>query len=73
MDNVDRADEETRLMLQIHLANQRAKSAAVFTPPSEVRYCIDCGEPIPVERLQAMPNAVRCVACQTEHERNAQH
>lgn len=30
--------------------------------------CEDCGDPIPEKRLQAVPHATRCVACQTDHE-----
>lgn len=30
--------------------------------------CIDCGEPIPVARLTAQPEAARCIACQTRFE-----
>jgi DnaK suppressor protein len=31
--------------------------------------CDDCGDSIPVERLQALPNARLCVDCQTARER----
>ena len=31
--------------------------------------CEDCGEGIPPERLEFMPEATLCVACQTRHER----
>ena len=31
--------------------------------------CEDCGEGIPAERLEFMPEATLCVACQTRHER----
>ena len=31
--------------------------------------CIDCGSPIPYERLAAYPAATRCVACQESVER----
>lgn len=31
--------------------------------------CISCGREIPFERLQAHPGALRCVECQTMHER----
>jgi DnaK suppressor protein len=36
----------------------------------EGRYgeCIGCGQPIPLERLQASPEAERCVPCQTQQE-----
>ena len=33
-----------------------------------VRCCLDCEEPIPEERLEARPDAVRCVECQTMNE-----
>ena len=31
--------------------------------------CTDCNLPIPVERLEAKPNASRCIYCQTMFER----
>jgi RNA polymerase-binding protein DksA len=31
--------------------------------------CIDCGRDIPFERLQAQPGALRCIDCQSLHER----
>ena len=30
--------------------------------------CSHCGEPIPVERLKAMPAAERCAPCQAQYE-----
>ncbi len=30
--------------------------------------CADCDEPIPLARLQAKPQAIRCVACQRRAE-----
>ena len=30
--------------------------------------CIDCGQPIPFERLKAQPSALRCIVCQTRFE-----
>ena len=30
--------------------------------------CADCGKRIPAARLQAKPEAKRCVACQSEYE-----
>jgi RNA polymerase-binding transcription factor DksA len=30
--------------------------------------CVDCGREIPAERLEAMPEAVRCVECQRRLE-----
>lgn len=33
--------------------------------------CAACGEPIPALRLQALPAAAFCLACQAAHERRA--
>jgi DnaK suppressor protein len=33
--------------------------------------CIDCQARIPFERLRAEPQALRCVACESVHERRA--
>jgi RNA polymerase-binding transcription factor DksA len=30
--------------------------------------CVDCGEPIPVQRLLVQPAARRCAGCQAQHE-----
>lgn len=41
-------------------------------PPLEVngqRLCLDCDGPLSRARMQANPNAVRCVECQTDHDR----
>jgi DnaK suppressor protein len=32
--------------------------------------CIDCQSTIPFERLQLEPQTLRCITCQTIHERN---
>lgn len=31
-------------------------------------YCLDCDEPIALPRLQAYPDAERCIECQTDAE-----
>lgn len=31
--------------------------------------CADCGQPIPYVRLNIEPQATRCVACESRHER----
>ena len=31
--------------------------------------CVDCGKPVPEGRLEARPEASRCVACQAKHDR----
>ena len=34
--------------------------------------CIACGRDIELDRLIAHPTAMRCLACQTEHERHGE-
>jgi len=31
--------------------------------------CVDCGRDIGFERLRAAPTAIRCIGCQTRHEK----
>jgi RNA polymerase-binding transcription factor DksA len=32
--------------------------------------CVDCGKPVPEGRLEARPDAARCVACQAEYDKS---
>ncbi|QOF68969.1 TraR/DksA C4-type zinc finger protein [Actinobacillus sp. GY-402] len=32
------------------------------------RDCVECGLPIPPQRLRAVPLAVRCISCQQDFE-----
>ena len=56
------------------LERQAAISAALRRPAETPRMdggvivCLECGEPIPLARLLAVPHAVRCVACQHEED-----
>jgi RNA polymerase-binding transcription factor DksA len=59
-------DETTEMMLaneaeNVELALQRLASG-------DYGKCIDCGKDIPRERLEAMPEAVRCVEDQARYE-----
>lgn len=63
----DQELDETTLMLldeeasQVELALQRLASG-------EYGRCIDCGKEIPRERLEAIPEAVRCLEDQARYE-----
>ena len=52
LDDQGRADIE-----RIEIALRRAE-AGVFG------VCIDCDDEIPIERLRAMPSALRCIGCE---------
>lgn len=63
MDNVDRGNEYATQMVDQGVANR-------------VRYhgisrheCIDCDEPIPEARRQAIAGCTRCTDCQNIHDR----
>jgi RNA polymerase-binding transcription factor DksA len=54
------------------LARHRENSVQRENPDEDAygRYCLDCGDTIPVERVQAI-NAVRCVSCAQRRERQS--
>jgi DnaK suppressor protein len=66
-------------MLQAIASNRNANHSALLARvrralekledgPDDFGVCEDCGDPIPWGRLQAMPFAERCVACQAQQD-----
>jgi DnaK suppressor protein len=51
-------------------ANEASDVEAALLRLDENRYgdCMDCGEPIPLQRLLVQPAAARCAACQSAFE-----
>jgi len=68
-DPIDQA-QDLALMFQ-EQTRQRILAGIKKTPPIPTagRDCADCGDPIPMERLQARPGAARCIDCQERKER----
>ena len=64
MDITDQASDREMADREFALAAQRA---ALPTGRS-ASHCLDCGEPIPDGRQQAMPGVTLCVECQTMQE-----
>jgi DnaK suppressor protein len=71
----DQADEASRMETVSsagRLAERSAKKVAalqrLLRDGSEARFCEDCGQPIPLERLLAAPESVCCRNCQAERE-----
>jgi DnaK suppressor protein len=59
-------DETTEMMLadearNVEIAQQRLEEG-------KYGICIDCGEEIPAERLEAIPEAIRCIKDQNRYE-----
>lgn len=73
MDPVDYAKEREMLHRQISLEAQLNKPD--HSPGEEpfeiegIRVCLDCLDPIPLGRLEAWPNALRCVDCKAIWEK----
>lgn len=54
------------------LRRQRAEVLAARERAQEGTYgkCVDCGLPVPEGRLEARPEASRCVGCQSKRDRS---
>jgi len=64
--------ETDRTAAVLHSARQqRGNVLAALTRMQDGSYglCVDCGKPVPDGRLEARPDASRCVACQGKHDR----
>ena len=64
--------ETDRTEAVLHSAQQqRGNVLAALTRMKDGSYglCVDCGKPVPDGRLEARPDASRCVACQAKHDR----
>lgn len=46
----------------------RVRAAAPQLRGESARDCVECGEPIPENRRQALPGVKLCVACQAERD-----
>jgi DnaK suppressor protein len=54
------------------MRRQRAEVMAALARVQAGTYgrCVDCGHPVPDGRLEARPEAARCVACQSKRDRS---
>jgi len=59
-------DETTDLILQEE--ERRVKEAQLWLAEGKYGTCIVCGEEIPPERLDAMPETIRCIRHQREYD-----
>lgn len=68
-DDIDRANEAAQFTNDLAIRQHRIDHALPAQQIVDgVVECIDCGEAIPVNRLAALPNCVRCIDCQITHE-----
>lgn len=68
--NLSEADRSEAVMSAAK--QQRSEVAGALARIENGTYgtCVDCGKPIPEGRLEARPEAARCVACQARYDRN---
>lgn len=64
MDIIDSAQEREDLFKDQALAARQRPS----THKKSLSECVDCGEPIPGLRREAVPGCTRCVGCQSVKE-----
>jgi phage/conjugal plasmid C-4 type zinc finger TraR family protein len=64
MDDIDHMLAHEGEINERRIAATRALLTGKGTPD-----CVDCGDPIPTERREALPNATRCIGCQEANER----
>ena len=67
-DFADEAQKRTDEYLAAALSLQQHRPQEEQHMKDGVILCLECGEPIPLARLRALPDAVRCVGCQETHE-----
>ena len=59
-------DETTDLILETEAANVQAALERLST--GDYGRCVDCGKEIPAARLEAAPEAIRCIEDQARYE-----
>ena len=70
-DVVDIAQVQAETMLEVKLAPRletKLSDDEIEIIALKGRDCVDCGLPIPIQRLRAVPLAVRCINCQENWE-----
>jgi DnaK suppressor protein len=74
-DTVDESTEEQATSTLLRLKDREKKflnkinGALERIDEDEYGRCLDCDEPIPVERLRARPTTLFCIECKEERER----
>lgn len=68
MDIADQASDREMADREFALAARRAARPAGRSAGRSASHCLDCGEPIPEARQQAVPGVTLCVECQTVQE-----
>jgi len=63
--DADLRESDLRAQLRWRERQQRLRQAQEALEKGTYGVCVDCGQPIPEARLRAVPDAIRCVPCQS--------
>jgi RNA polymerase-binding transcription factor DksA len=66
--NLADADREEASLEVIRAQQERVREALARVEDGTYGKCVDCGRELPDERLEARPEAARCVDCQQKVE-----
>lgn len=66
--NLADADREEASIEILHAQQERVREALARVGAGTYGRCVDCGSELPDERLEARPDAARCVNCQQRVE-----
>ena len=77
LDETEHAEADIQEHIEVALIQmkgdtlRRVREALVRLDAGEYGYCAECGGEIARKRLEALPFAVRCTACEESHEQQA--
>jgi phage/conjugal plasmid C-4 type zinc finger TraR family protein len=63
--DADLREGELRAQLKWRERQKRLQQVQEALAKGTYGVCVDCGQPIPEARLRAVPDAIRCVPCQS--------
>ena len=66
--NLADADREEASIEILHAQQERVRDALDRVDAGTYGRCVDCGSELPDERLEARPDAARCVNCQQKFD-----
>lgn len=64
MDLFDEAQKQEQRFRERAIKQQQQRTQEKPDEDEHGRYCLDCADVIPLARIKALPNAVRCISCQ---------
>jgi DnaK suppressor protein len=67
--NLSETDRTEAILESAQRQRTRVETALRRVDEGTYGLCVDCGKPVPEGRLEARPDAARCVACQAKHDR----